>query len=126
MLLLLLLLHLQMLSFANRTGRHHLLSLERFADHSSKEAWDYAAWVRVYSAYLAERLDVYRSAHSWGSTSSAQVQHWQRAVGEWWQVQLWPQPRADVLAGNGSGGLQWPAALSALVFANTAVAVNRG
>jgi hypothetical protein len=57
------------LSFADRTGRHQLLSLERFADHSSKEAWDYAAWVRVYSAYLAERLDVYRSAHSSSSSS---------------------------------------------------------
>eukprot|EP00775_Hariotina_reticulata_P008689 gene8689-8870_t len=70
----------QMLSFADRTGRHHLLSLERFADHSSKEAWDYAAWVRVYSAYLAERLDVYRSMRfdpegNVSTAAQAQQQH---------------------------------------------------
>lgn len=50
----------QMLRFADRTGRHHMLALDRFADHSSKDAWDYSAWVRVYSMYLNERLDVYR------------------------------------------------------------------
>ncbi|WIA23438.1 hypothetical protein OEZ85_000192 [Tetradesmus obliquus] len=51
----------QMLRFADRTGRHHMLALDRFADHSSKDAWDYSAWVRVYSMYLNERLDVYRT-----------------------------------------------------------------
>lgn len=51
---------LQILRFADRTGRHHMLGLDRFADHTSKEAWDYSAWVRVYSTYLDERLDVYR------------------------------------------------------------------
>lgn len=50
----------QILRFADRTGHHHMLALDRFADHSSKEAWDYSAWVRVYSTYLDERLDVYR------------------------------------------------------------------
>jgi hypothetical protein len=49
-----------MLRFADRTGRHHMMALDRFADHSSKDAWDYSAWVRVYSMYLNERLDVYR------------------------------------------------------------------
>jgi hypothetical protein len=52
----------QMLHFADRTGRHHMMALDRFADHSSKDAWDYSAWVRVYSMYLNERLDVYRCA----------------------------------------------------------------
>jgi hypothetical protein len=52
---------LQMLRFADRTGRHHMMALDRFADRS-KDAWDYSAWVRVYSMYLNERLDVYRCA----------------------------------------------------------------
>jgi len=46
--------------FSDRTGRHHLLGLERFADHSGREAWDYSAWVRVYSSYLDERLVAFR------------------------------------------------------------------
>eukprot|EP00879_Flechtneria_rotunda_P002687 GHRR01002893.1.p1 GENE.GHRR01002893.1~~GHRR01002893.1.p1 ORF type:complete len:728 (+),score=275.11 GHRR01002893.1:55-2184(+) len=51
----------QLLRFAERTGRHHLLALDRFADHTGKDAWDYSAWIRVYSAYLDERVDVYRT-----------------------------------------------------------------
>ena len=51
---------MQVVQFSDRTGRHHLLGLERFADHSGKEAWDYSAWVRVYSSYLDERLIAFR------------------------------------------------------------------
>lgn len=50
----------QMLRFADRTGRHHMLCLDRYADHSSRETWDYSAWIRVYSVYLTERLDAFR------------------------------------------------------------------
>lgn len=51
----------QVVQFSDRTGRHHLLGLERFADHSGREAWDYSSWVRVYSSYLDERLAAFRS-----------------------------------------------------------------
>jgi hypothetical protein len=51
---------LQVVQFADRTGRHHLLGLDRFADHTGREAWDYSAWVRVYSTYLDERLGAFR------------------------------------------------------------------
>lgn len=52
--------HTQVINFSDRTGRHHLLGLERFADHTGREAWDYSAWVRVYSSYLDERLGAFR------------------------------------------------------------------
>jgi hypothetical protein len=51
---------LQVVQFADRTGRHHMLGLDRFADHTGREAWDYSAWVRVYSTYLDERLGAFR------------------------------------------------------------------
>jgi hypothetical protein len=51
---------LQVVNFSDRTGRHHLLGLERFADHTGREAWDYSAWVRVYSSYLDERVGAFR------------------------------------------------------------------
>jgi hypothetical protein len=50
----------QVVLFQDTTSRHHLLGLERFADHSGREAWDYSAWVRVYSAYLDERLGAFK------------------------------------------------------------------
>lgn len=50
----------QVVNFSDRTGRHHLLNLERFADHTGREAWDYSAWVRVYSSYLDERIGAFR------------------------------------------------------------------
>lgn len=56
-----------MLKFADRTGRHHMLALDRYADHTTKDTWDYSAWIRVYSMYLDERLDVYRyQGIGWG------------------------------------------------------------
>lgn len=51
---------LQVVNFSDRTGRFHLLGLERFADHTGREAWDYSAWVRVYSSYLDERVGAFR------------------------------------------------------------------
>jgi hypothetical protein len=56
----------QVVRFADRTGRHRMLCLDRFADHSSREAWDYSAWIRAYGVYLDERLDAYR----WGGRGS--------------------------------------------------------
>lgn len=53
---------LQVVNFSDRTGRFHLLGLERFADHTGREAWDYSAWVRVYSSYLDERVGAFRCA----------------------------------------------------------------
>jgi hypothetical protein len=51
---------MQVVNFSDRTGRHHLLGLDRFADHTGREAWDYSAWVRVYSSYLDERVCAFR------------------------------------------------------------------
>lgn len=52
----------QMVRFADRTGRPRLLCLDRYADRSSREAWDYSAWVRAYGVYLDERLEAFRCA----------------------------------------------------------------
>lgn len=57
---------LQVVNFSDRTGRFHLLGLERFADHTGREAWDYSAWVRVYSSYLDERVGAFRCAGQQG------------------------------------------------------------
>ncbi|GLC41960.1 hypothetical protein PLESTB_001052300 [Pleodorina starrii] len=51
----------ELLRYAERTGHHRMLRLESFADHTTKETWDYSAWVRVYSVYLDERLAVFRT-----------------------------------------------------------------
>ncbi len=46
----------QMLKFADRTGRHHMLALDRYADHTTKDTWDYSAWIRyTLSVYTACR-----------------------------------------------------------------------
>lgn len=50
----------QLVRYCDRSGRSRLLALDRFADNSSKEAWDYSAWVRAYSLFLTERLDAFR------------------------------------------------------------------
>lgn len=42
-------------------GIHHLLRLDNYSDHLTKETWDYSAWIRVYSIYLDERLEVWRT-----------------------------------------------------------------
>lgn len=51
----------QVLKYGDRTGVHHLIRLDTYADHTTKETWDYSAWIRVYSLYLDERLDVFRT-----------------------------------------------------------------
>lgn len=51
---------LELLNYAERTGRHRMLRLESFADHTTKETWDFSAWIRVYSLYLDERQGVFR------------------------------------------------------------------
>ncbi len=38
-----------------------MLRLDGYADHTTKETWDYSAWVRVYSVYLDERLGVFKA-----------------------------------------------------------------
>ncbi|KAI8472078.1 MAG: ANTH domain-containing protein [Monoraphidium minutum] len=50
----------ELLIYLNRTGRQRMLCLDRFADNSGREAWDYSAFVRAYSVYLDERLDAFR------------------------------------------------------------------
>jgi len=52
----------QLVRFCDRTGRHRMLCLDRYADHTSKETWDYSACIRAYGVYLDERLDAFR----WG------------------------------------------------------------
>lgn len=39
------------------------LALVLFPFLVPQETWDYSAWVRVYSVYLDERLDVFRVMH---------------------------------------------------------------
>ena len=51
----------QLLRFCDRSGRQRLLCLDRYADHSSREAWDLSAWVRAYGVFLDERLDAFRA-----------------------------------------------------------------
>ncbi|GIL59082.1 hypothetical protein Vafri_14035 [Volvox africanus] len=53
----------ELLRYAERTGRHRMLRLDSFADHTTKETWDYSAWIRVYSVYLDERLALFRITH---------------------------------------------------------------
>ncbi|GLI62419.1 hypothetical protein VaNZ11_005040, partial [Volvox africanus] len=53
----------ELLRYAERTGRHRVLRLDSFADHTTKETWDYSAWIRVYSVYLDERLALFRITH---------------------------------------------------------------
>ena len=36
------------------------MRLDGFADQSTKETWDLSAWIRTYSVYLDERLEVFR------------------------------------------------------------------
>lgn len=33
--------------------------MDNFSDSSDKESWDFSAWIRVYSIYLDERLNVF-------------------------------------------------------------------
>jgi hypothetical protein len=37
-----------------------MLCLDRYADHTSRETWDYSAWIRAYGVFLDERLDAFR------------------------------------------------------------------
>ncbi|MEW5308793.1 MAG: hypothetical protein WDW38_000724 [Sanguina aurantia] len=50
----------EMLRYSERTGANRLLRMDAFADHTTKETWDFSAWIRVYSVYLDERLAVFR------------------------------------------------------------------
>lgn len=54
----------QMLRFCDQNSRHKLLCLDRFADRSTPEAWDYSSLVRAYSLLLDERLDAFRCART--------------------------------------------------------------
>ncbi len=51
----------EIIRYQERTGAHRMLRLEAFADHTTKDTWDYSAWVRVYSIYLDERLGVFKN-----------------------------------------------------------------
>lgn len=43
----------EIIRFQERTGAHRLLRLDGFADHLTKETWDYSAWIRVYRCATA-------------------------------------------------------------------------
>ena len=43
-----------------KTGNRKLIRLDSYADHTTKETWDHSAWIRVYSVYLDERLEMFR------------------------------------------------------------------
>jgi len=53
----------EMLKYGERTSNRRMLRLEGFADHHTKDTWDLSAWIRVYSVYLDERLEVFRVFH---------------------------------------------------------------
>ena len=53
----------EVLKYGERTSNRRMLRLEGFADHATKETWDLSAWIRVYSVYLDERLEVFRVFH---------------------------------------------------------------
>ncbi len=48
----------QILKYSERTGTRRMMRLDGFADHTTKDTWDFSAWVRAYSVYLDERLEV--------------------------------------------------------------------
>ena len=50
----------QILKYCERTGSRRLMRLDGFADHTTKDTWDFSAWIRCYSVYLDERLDAFR------------------------------------------------------------------
>jgi hypothetical protein len=50
----------QLVRFCDRTGRQRMLCLDRYADHTTRETWDYSAWIRAYGVFLDERLDAFR------------------------------------------------------------------
>eukprot|EP00798_Chlamydomonas_sp_ICE-L_P011871 gene11871-14975_t len=49
------------LKYSERSGIRRLLRLDGFADLSTKETWDLSAWIRTYSVYLDERLEVFKA-----------------------------------------------------------------
>lgn len=51
----------ELVKFSDRTGVHHPLRLDTYQDHTTKATWDCSAWIRVYSTYVDERLDCFRS-----------------------------------------------------------------
>ena len=53
----------EMLKYGERTSNRRMLRLEGFADHTTKDTWDLSAWIRVYSVYLDERIEVFRVFH---------------------------------------------------------------
>lgn len=50
----------EMLNFSKDCGRRHFLRIDNYRDNMHNNTWDVSAWIRVYSTYLDERLDVYR------------------------------------------------------------------
>lgn len=53
---------MEMVKYKEKRKLNVLLRLDNFTDHSKKEAWDYSAWIRAYSIYLDDRLEVFKSA----------------------------------------------------------------
>ncbi|KAL6764377.1 ANTH domain-containing protein [Haematococcus lacustris] len=51
----------EIIRYQERTGAHRMLRLDSFADHTTRDTWDYSAWIRVYSVYLDERLGAFKS-----------------------------------------------------------------
>ncbi|KAG1660050.1 hypothetical protein FOA52_010035 [Chlamydomonas sp. UWO 241] len=51
----------EILKFGERTSARRMLRLDGFADHTTKDTWDYSAWIRLYSVYLDERLETFRA-----------------------------------------------------------------
>ncbi|GLI62442.1 hypothetical protein VaNZ11_005063, partial [Volvox africanus] len=53
----------ELLRHGDGTGSAPFLSLESFADQTTKDTLDYSLWIRVYSAYLSDRLVTLRVTH---------------------------------------------------------------
>mmetsp|Transcript_12127 Transcript_12127/g.31080 ORF Transcript_12127/g.31080 Transcript_12127/m.31080 type:complete len:651 (-) Transcript_12127:126-2078(-) len=50
----------EVLAYSDHTGHRGVVRLDNYKDVTSKEAWDYSSWIRVYSIFLDERLDLFR------------------------------------------------------------------
>lgn len=51
----------ELLKFQERYGPRHILRLDTYADHTTKDTWDYSSWIRCYSIYLDERLEAFKA-----------------------------------------------------------------
>ncbi|GMH38480.1 hypothetical protein BSKO_06364 [Bryopsis sp. KO-2023] len=52
---------LEMIKYKERRKLPALLRMDNFTDKTTKESWDYSGYIRVYSIYMDERLEVFQT-----------------------------------------------------------------